>query len=204
MNRPYSARDIRSWRAAASFFLTAPGPVTLLLFAVIMGACSILVRRWTPLDFLFALFVVAGWELLEQFIHRYFMHAAPFPGTGMVIRSPLHSSHQEHHRDPDALATVLFGPVNALLAVVAVSGVAALLLRDLAAFFGFSMLLSLMLVRYDWFHLLAHSEVVPASAWMRRVLEAHRQHHNGQGASHFSVSGFIGAGMARRERGDGR
>lgn len=204
MNRPCSAHEIRSWRAAAGFFLTAPGPMALLLFAIIMGACIFLVKKWTFLDFLLALSVVAGWELLEQFVHRYLMHAVRFPRTGMVMRSPLFSSHLEHHRDPDALATVLFGPVNALLAVVAVSGVAALLFRDLAVFFSSSMLLSLMLVRYDWFHLLAHSGVAPASAWMRRVLEVHREHHNGHGTSHFSVSGFIGAGLTRSGRGDGR
>ena len=165
------------------FFISSPGPAVALLTLIIS-----VFLQWqlgSPW-YLLTVAAVFGRSLSEWLLHRYVWHVPEIKLASIRISNPIARLHAQHHLNPDEPSGVLFGGrmVTLLFILIALSGMAFLSFQGTLAALTVA---SVMLLLYEWCHLLAHSNVVPRSSFLRKLADQHRYHHINQ-ESCFAVS----------------
>ena len=130
-------------------------------------------------------------SFLEWLVHRYVWHARPGSLSGTLF-SPIVVLHQQHHRQPDDLDGLMFGAAAPCVLFV-VPVLPTVILPSVPLWWGLcagAVLMAVLLV-YEWFHVLAHSDVQPRSAWLATLVGNHRRHHHGAPDACFGVSGVL-------------
>lgn len=174
------------------FVMRKSGPQTLagLIFSCL--CIKLLIGRFDRYDVLLIGTLLSIRGLVEWVVHRYLLHAMPLPVLGFRLMTPAFAMHAEHHRNPQLLDGLLFKARSVLAFAVALGLLFVLLAGDVGR--GITLLLSflLMLLTYEYFHVLSHSAVVPRSRWLKFLLANHRQHHEGAPNRFLGVSSRLG------------
>jgi len=171
--------DIKTPKEAWSAFShkTAPRMMAVAIALAIAARVAIGDLTWRDIVAVAAMLVI--YPFGEWAIHVYLLHSK------LDLAST--RSHMAHHRDPQDLDLINFGPVEALaiLLLAAPAGVAlgwgAIALASGSASLGvaFTLLVTayLLIVWYEWIHFLIHTSHVPKSRYYKRVWRNHRLHH---------------------------
>ncbi len=123
----------------------------------------------------------------EWAIHVYLLHLPPVRWRGRRVELVTAASHREHHERPHHLGLILLGPAEAVaLLVLAVptvvgagAGVLALVGVPLRAGPALTAVLvgCLLILAYEWTHLLIHTAYRPRTRVYAAVHRGHRLHH---------------------------
>ncbi len=127
--------------------------------------------------------------VVEWVLHLFLLHAPVESRRMRILKTGV--GHRQHHLDPGALEFVLLGPIDtAVFGLLIAAGTAAwtvplsLLMSEFVtsgSIFGpvlTGLLLAyLLLVHYEWTHLLVHTRYRPKTAYYRRLARNHRLHH---------------------------
>lgn len=130
-------------------------------------------------------------SFLEWLVHRYVWHARAGSLVGAIF-SPVIVLHQQHHRDPDDLDGLVFG-AGAPCVLFVGPVFLAILVPSVPLWWGLcagAVLMAVLLV-YEWFHVLAHSDVQPRYAWLANLVGNHRRHHRGEPDACYGVSSAL-------------
>ncbi|XAY03307.1 hypothetical protein DSM112329_00119 [Paraconexibacter sp. AEG42_29] len=123
----------------------------------------------------------------EWAIHVYLLHLPPVPWRGRRVELVTAASHREHHERPHHLGLILLGPSEAvaLLAgavpLVVGTGVGLLAAAGVGVRLGPVLTAVLMtyvlILLYEWTHLLIHTAYRPRGRAYRAIHRGHRLHH---------------------------
>jgi sterol desaturase/sphingolipid hydroxylase (fatty acid hydroxylase superfamily) len=165
-----------SLRTAGRVFIGYGSPriIVAALLAAVGGRLAI--GGWSWWDLLGPGVVVAAQPFTEWTIHVFLLHFRPRTLAGRRIDPLVSRKHRAHHADPKDIPLV-FIPLPALAALVAV--VSAICLAALPLERGLTTLVAALcvLLTYEWSHYLIHSNYRPRHALYRYVWRAHRNHH---------------------------
>ncbi len=123
----------------------------------------------------------------EWAIHVYLLHLPPISWRGRRVELITAAAHREHHERPHHLGLIALGPVEALALLLGVVplvvGTGAGLLAIAGAAPGRGPVLTavtmayVLILAYEWTHLLIHTAYRPRSRAYRAIHHGHRLHH---------------------------
>lgn len=177
---------LRRFSELNGFFLTRGGPAVGILFLVgaIIGQ---FVLGGSYITLIAIIASLALRSIVEWCLHKYLWHLKGFKLMGVFLYNPIYRMHLLHHRNPGDISGFLFGPAAVVVFSISLFGAGSLIF-DLFA--GFTMVMAglIMLLFYEWFHLLAHSDIMPKSQWLRKIVVRHRFHHSTDAHKCYCVS----------------
>lgn len=183
---------------ALRFFLLSPGPVLgLAIFLVCLVARHEL-GDWQWWEGVVSLLLISTRGVFEWLSHTYLFHERPLPYTRLRIRSPIGVMHRRHHLHPDEASSVLFGGPAVVAAAATIAALSFLVTGSPAVTLVLVFNGALLLLLYDYFHLLAHSHVQPQWKWMRKIVDNHRDHHQHPRLDNMGVSSTLGDWLFRQ------
>ncbi|MCU1455618.1 MAG: putative rane protein [Acidimicrobiales bacterium] len=170
---PPAPRALRAW---ARVFAAKPTPkIIAAYFVAALGARAAL-GRWTWLDLVPALVILALEPFTEWAIHVVILHWRPRRLFGHEIDLATAQEHRAHHADPRDLDLV-FVPLRVILFwVPLLSAIVLVALPTRVASSAIAASMA-MLLTYEWTHMLIHSPYQPRHRYYRSIWRAHRLHH---------------------------
>lgn len=157
------------------FFFSSAGPLVALL--ILIGSLVAQRHFGVPSGYFLVLAIATfGRSLVEWLLHRYIWHTPAVQIAGLRIVNPIASLHMKHHLDPDNPEGVLFSGKMVFFLLIFVAIFGGLFLGIQSALTVLTVA-SLMLLFYEWFHLLAHSNVEPRFSFLKEAAHQHRHHH---------------------------
>jgi hypothetical protein len=187
---------VRTLKDAARLFTRHTSPRILMTASAIAIAARIAVGRWSLVDLIVAIAIVAAQPFTEWLIHVYILHVQP--GRGPVRNAfdrAAGIAHRLHHQDPYDLRWQFIHPRIAIgglvvdAAVVAAFRTPAALTAVLAAI--------LLTTMYEWVHFLIHTDVPAKHAPYKQLHRAHRLHHYRNEAYWLGVTNHLGDRVLR-------
>lgn len=180
-----------SYKEAVPFMFSYSGPQLLVLLLVFFLIARYLFGSFSIWEAVIFFTFIALRSFMEWGLHKYIFNADPLPLTRWRLISPISRMHQIHHEHPYQVEALFFG-WKGVLAVVSGSWCALLFIFmdvSMALSGGAAVIINLLL--YEWFHLLAHSNIVPRFKPFYEAVSNHRSHHFNDGRGSFSVSSAI-------------
>jgi hypothetical protein len=161
----------QAWKLFCGFFWEQ------MLLAGVVVSCSIRVAlgQWHPTDLLIAAGVVVVFPFQEYLSHKYLLHRPP-KVLNRSRESLVALVHRAHHRDPWHMERAINPPVAVILYAVGLPVIFFPLLARPQAMTGVAASW-LVLLWYEWVHLLIHTSHVPRNALFKRIWRNHRLHH---------------------------
>lgn len=159
----------QAWKVFFSFFwerVLVTGTFVSCTLRATMGS-------WHLTDLLIALGVIAVFPFQEYLSHRYLLHG-PRKTTG--VREVMVLVHRVHHRDPWHMERAINPPIAVVLYVVGLPIIFFPLFAPAQAMTGVAVSW-LVLLWYEWIHLLIHTSHVPRNFIYKRIWRNHRLHH---------------------------
>lgn len=190
------------WR----FLMAASGPRTTLALGV-LGVAYLAVSGFHWLYLLLILLIVGLRSIVEWFFHRYVWHARPLRIGNRRFQNPVAVMHGRHHKDPFDVTGLLFGGRGVLVVHIVIVAGANWLLGDLGIAVSLATGFLVILFIHEWFHVLCHSQMVPRSKLLARIVDNHRVHHYENPRVCFGVSSLLADtlfGTGQPDAGEGR
>jgi sterol desaturase/sphingolipid hydroxylase (fatty acid hydroxylase superfamily) len=164
---------------------------------VAASGVRIALGRWSWLDVLGPVIIVALEPFTEWLIHVHLLHFRTRSIGGRVVDPLVARKHRAHHAAPRDMELVLIPrrvlrialPAAALVTVAAGRGEPASIT---ALAFGYGMFLA-----YEWTHFLIHSKYRPRHAYFRLLWRHHRNHHFRNEHYWFGVTTDVGDRVLR-------
>lgn len=178
------ARMPGSVEEVSGLLLQSPGPVLALALLLVGSALQVYWGTTGPALGIAVVLVLLR-SFLEWFFHRCIWHVRP-----ARLGNPIAAAHRWHHEHPDDPEGVVFGWQGVLalyLLALSVCSPVTGIPPAVAVADGFMLLLLI----YEWFHVLAHSNVAPGSPWLSQIIANHRRHHDGAWDACFGVSSTL-------------
>jgi hypothetical protein len=174
-----------AWCLFSSFFWER------LLLACTAIACGIRLYYgdWRPIELLIAAGVVITFPFQEYLTHRYLLHHRPIVIFGRPFESIIALVHRVHHRDPWHMERAINPPIAVVLYIV---GLPVVFLPFMATGRALSAIAAswVVLLIYEWTHLLIHTSYVPQNWLFKRIWRNHRAHHFKNEHYWFNVSTY--------------
>jgi hypothetical protein len=187
---------VRTLKDAARLFTRHTSPRILMAASVIVVAARIAVGRWSLVDLIVAVAIVAAQPFTEWLIHVYILHVQP--GRGPVRNAfdrAAGIAHRLHHQDPYDLRWQFIHPRIAIGGLVVDAAVVAAF-RTPAALTGVLAAI-LLTTMYEWVHFLIHTDVPAKHAPYKQLHRAHRLHHYRNEAYWLGVTNHLGDRVLR-------
>jgi hypothetical protein len=167
----------RTLREALPVFLRHGSPRILVAALALTVAIRLALASWSWWDTVPVAALLAYWPIQEWLIHVNILHFRPFTLFGRTVDFRVPRSHRAHHRAPWQI-DILFIPMHSFIYTIplvyifwrAVTPTAALAFTGLLVHFALAL-------HYEWVHFLAHTRVVPRTAFYQRLSRNHRLHH---------------------------
>lgn len=162
----------QAWKLFCSFFWER------MLLAGVAISCSLRLwmGAWRPLDLVIVGGVVAAFPFVEYFSHMFLLHRPPLVLFGRRFESLVALVHRVHHRDPWHMERAINPPVALVLYAVGLPILFFPLFKAPQAMTGIAASWLVLLV-YEWIHLLIHTSHVPRNPIFKRIWRNHRLHH---------------------------
>ena len=178
----------QAWKLFCSFFWER------VLLIGVGAACAwrLWLGHWQPVDLLIAAVVAAFFPFQEYFTHRFLLHQHPWMpfGSATANRSSRQVLvHRVHHRDPWHMQRAINPPVAIVWYAY---GLPFLFFPWLPLPQAMTAVASfwVVLLIYEWIHLLIHTSHVPRNWLYKRIWTNHRLHHFKNEHFWFNVSTY--------------
>jgi sterol desaturase/sphingolipid hydroxylase (fatty acid hydroxylase superfamily) len=148
------------------------------LLSCVAVACALRLTlgHWRLADIMIAASVAAGFPFAEYFIHRYVLHGWPGWRRGDRRESVSALVHRVHHRDPWHMERAQNPPIAVIGYAVGLPILWFPLLPLPQGMTGVACSWLVLLV-YEWTHLLIHTSYKPRNWLFKRIWRNHRLHH---------------------------
>lgn len=162
----------QAWKLFCSFFWER------VLLAGVAISCSIRIwlGDWQPVDLLITGAVVTAFPFVEYFSHRLLLHRPPLVLFGRRYETTVALVHRVHHRDPWHMERAINPPVALVVYAFLLPIIFFPVFRPAQAMTGIAAMW-LVLLTYEWIHLLIHTSHVPRNPIFKRIWRNHRLHH---------------------------
>lgn len=178
------ATDLTTLSEVAGAFVRRRSPQVLLFGAVLVVAVRLAVGGWGLIDLavIVATLVLTG--PVEWFLHLVLLHAPE--ESFRMRRLGTGTGHREHHLDPSHVGWLLLAGTDALLFQLLIAAFTAVWVVPVALLVGSPVLSTwftgvmaswLVLLHYEWVHLLVHTRHRSRNRMYRRLTTNHRLHH---------------------------
>ena len=175
----------QAWKLFCSFFWER------VLLIGVGAACAfrLWMGHWQPVDLLIAALVAAFFPFQEYFTHRFLLHQHPWMPFGRHRESIIALVHRVHHRDPWHMQRAINPPVAIVWYAY---GLPFLFFPWLPLPQAMTAVASfwIVLLIYEWIHLLIHTSHVPRNWLYKRIWTNHRLHHFKNEHFWFNVSTY--------------
>ncbi len=178
------ATDLTNLHEIASCFVRHRSPQILLVGAAAIVAVRILVGAWTVVDLVVIAATIVLTGPVEWVLHLFLLHA---PDESFRMRRlGTGTGHREHHLDPSHVGWLLLAGSDAFAFQLMIAASTALWLPGLLWLLGLPVLGPfvtgvmaswLVLLHYEWVHLLVHTRHRSRNRYYRRLTTNHRLHH---------------------------
>ena len=161
----------------------------LLLGVVVSCGIRLWLGNWHWSDLVIALGVTAVFPFQEYLSHKYLLHEPPRLLFGSKHESLVALCHRVHHRDPWNMERAINPPLAVALYAVGLPVVFFPFLSKPQAMTGVAASW-VVLLAYEWIHLLIHTSHVPRNWLFKRIWRNHRLHHFKSEHYWFNVSTY--------------
>ncbi len=178
------ATDLTTMREVAACFVQHRSPQILLFGATAIVAVRLLVGDFTAIDAAVVVLTIVLTGPVEWFLHLFLLHAPD--DSYRMRRLGTGTGHREHHLDPSHVGWLLLAGRDALTFQLMIAAFTAAWLALPLQLFGQPVLAPyltgvatswLVLLHYEWVHLLVHTRYRARNRYYRRLTTNHRLHH---------------------------
>jgi hypothetical protein len=171
------AMELRTKRAAFSFFLRQASPQIVMLASVAFLTARMVLGNWRAADAFMVVVIPFSWHIQERLLHEYVLHLRSRRFLSWALLKRLSAHHRRHHLDPWRTKTLFIATSAYFFNVPAVLILLLAITRDIRLTLSGSFAYFFTLVCFEWVHLLIHTPYVPQTHWYRRRWWNHRLHH---------------------------
>lgn len=128
---------------------------------------------------------------IEWFLHYYFWHENHLPIINKRINNPIAKMHELHHNSPNCIENLLFGGKSVCMVTFLLLSITFVITKNLGLSITICFSFLVILLCYEWCHLIAHSNIKPKSSFFKVIINNHRIHHFKDKTRCFGVSSTI-------------
>lgn len=162
----------QAWKLFCSFFWER----MLLLGVTVSCAFRLYLGDWNMVDFWVMVAIIAFFPFQEYLTHRFLLHHPPIVIFGKRYETIIALVHRVHHRDPWHMQRAINPPVAIVLYAIGLPLLFCPFFKLPHAMTGVAGSWLVLLV-YEWIHLLIHTSHVPRNWLFKRIWRNHRLHH---------------------------
>lgn len=167
----------RTLGEALRVFLTSPSPALITVLITLTVTLRVGAGAFVWWEWVLPLCVCVFWPLQEWGAHRWILHVRPRRVAGIWFDPYFARRHRQHHANPSLYRDIFLPSRVVLGAWVGFGGAfltAGVPLGPALTLLGSISAASLL---YEWTHFFAHTDVVPRSRYVARLVTNHRLHH---------------------------
>jgi len=146
-------------------------------------------NNWSLGDLWMVVAIVAIFPFQEYLTHKYLLHRPPVVIFGYRWESVIALVHRVHHRDPWHMERAINPPIAVVLYAVGLPVIFFPFFEPARALTGIAASW-LVLLAYEWTHLLIHTSYAPNNWLFKRIWRNHRLHHFKNEHYWFNVSTY--------------
>jgi len=179
-----------SMRELNLFLLSSSGPFVALSI-IVFGVAFKIYTGISAVDISIVLVMFFTRSYVEWFFHRYVWHARSLKIGRYFFQNPIAVMHARHHQNPCDITGLLFGGKGVFLAFLAIIFSSYMVIGDIGISMSLAIGFMIILLTYEWFHVLCHSSMAPRLSLLSKIIENHRVHHDENPRVCFSVSSLM-------------
>jgi hypothetical protein len=162
----------QAWKLFCSFIWER----VLLGGTIIAISIRLVLGDWKPVDVLIVSAIVIAFPFQEYFTHKYLLHRPTRNFLGQRAESVAALVHRVHHRNPWCMQRAINPPIAVVFYAVGLPILFFPFLAPPQAMTGIAASW-IVLLAYEWIHLLIHTSHVPRNRLYKRIWRNHRLHH---------------------------
>jgi sterol desaturase/sphingolipid hydroxylase (fatty acid hydroxylase superfamily) len=137
------------------------------------------------------LVVIALSPFIEYFAHVYILHA-PYKVNSPIRNDFLDDIHREHHKRPRDMSH-LWGDMRLVCtSIITITILTAIIFRDSDIIIMVQMSCIIYYLIYEWFHLVAHTDLKPLTRYGKYMKNFHLWHHYKNDSYWYGITSPIG------------
>ncbi|MDF1637855.1 sterol desaturase family protein [Alcanivorax jadensis] len=181
----------KSYREGVGFMFSHWGPRLLLAFMLSLVLARAVIGEIGFIDCMVIAVFFLFRGFMEWLLHMYIFNASPLPIIGWRLRNPISAMHRVHHCNPKDAESLFFGWKGVFFVLFFSHFFLLILFQNFSLSISGMIAVSINLLFYEWFHLVAHSNIEPSWPPFKRAILNHRRHHFVDGQKSMGVTSIL-------------